>query len=272
MLQLSPFPATFHPSSHIPASVAASLWLPAELGFKYYDPANIGVSTEVMSSPTFWLSILVCYIITFGMRFVERTYVWAFKPHDTFILSEKVRPAVVRATEATAGLDGLLHAAAAAFLRLQGGQKAGWKGLVSSRVLTKVADAMACSACFLLSFVVQERKDGLMHNLSAPTRKRLAELGTVRQRASGRASAGADLERGSEDGLSGELPPLRAQYGGSMTSQQQQHSPSAMDGLEQHNSGGSQLGELEMSGGSFGRQLWAAAARRRAGHPRRLHA
>ena len=112
---------------------------------------------------------------------------------------------------------------------------------------------MPCSAC-LLVVVAQERKDGLMHNLSAPTRKRLAELGTVRQRGSGRSGAGADLERGSDDGLSGELPPLRAQYGGSMTSQQQQHSPSAMDGLEQHNSGGSQLGELEMSGGSFGRQ------------------
>ena len=49
------------------------------------------MSTEVLSSPTFWLAILVCYIITFGMRFMERTYGWAFKPHDSFILSEKVR-------------------------------------------------------------------------------------------------------------------------------------------------------------------------------------
>lgn len=33
----------------------------------------------------------VCYIITFGMRFAERTADWAFRPQDSFILSEKVR-------------------------------------------------------------------------------------------------------------------------------------------------------------------------------------
>lgn len=56
----------------------------------YYDPSNIGVSDEVLASPTSWLVILVCYIITFGMRFAERTADWAFRPQDSFILSEKV--------------------------------------------------------------------------------------------------------------------------------------------------------------------------------------
>jgi magnesium-transporting ATPase (P-type) len=64
--------------------------LPAELWVGYYDPSNIGVSNEVLGSPTFWFVILVCYIITFGSRFLERTAAWAFKPQDTFILSEKV--------------------------------------------------------------------------------------------------------------------------------------------------------------------------------------
>lgn len=54
-----------------------------------------------------------------------------------------------------------------------------------------------------------------MRDLSAPTRKRLAALGAVRQRSSSR-SGPADLERGGDDGLSsGDVPPLRAQYGGS---------------------------------------------------------
>lgn len=51
-----------------------------------------------------------------------------------------------------------------------------------------------------------------MADLSAPTRKRLAALGAVRNRSSSR--SGADLERG-EELSSGEVPPLRAQYGGS---------------------------------------------------------
>lgn len=62
----------------------------AEKAAQFYDPSNIGVSDEVLSSATFWFVTLVCYIITFGMRFAERTADWAFKPQDSFILSEKV--------------------------------------------------------------------------------------------------------------------------------------------------------------------------------------
>lgn len=60
----------------------------------FYDPSNIGVSDEVLASATFWFVILVCYVITFGSRFLERTANWAFKPQDSYILSEKVRQAV----------------------------------------------------------------------------------------------------------------------------------------------------------------------------------
>jgi magnesium-transporting ATPase (P-type) len=70
--------------SATPCPLCAELWV------GYYDPSNIGVSTQVLASPTFWLVILVCYVITFGVRFVERTADWSFKPQDTFILAEKV--------------------------------------------------------------------------------------------------------------------------------------------------------------------------------------
>jgi hypothetical protein len=58
-------------------------------------------------------------------------------------------------------------------------------------------------------WLVQERKDGLMRDLSAPTRKRLSELGVVRMRS----KAGLDLERGGDEHSSGETPHLRGQHG-----------------------------------------------------------
>lgn len=155
-----------------------------ELAVGFFDPANVGVSDEVLSSATFWLVILVCNIITFGMRFAERTADWAFKPQDSFILSEK------------------------------------------------------------------ERKDGLMRDLSAPTRQRLADLGTVRHRGSHRSTG--DMERGasmppgdlqSADTSSGEVPPLRAQYGGG--SMQHWQSGGDAEGLDMRGSGsGNRMGTV----------------------------
>ena len=55
-----------------------------------------------------------------------------------------------------------------------------------------------------------------MSDLSAPTRHRLAELGTVRLRSS---KAAADLERGTDGFSSSEVPPLRAQYGSGASQQ-----------------------------------------------------
>lgn len=62
-------------------------WL--ELAVGYYDPANFGVSGEVLRSATYWFVVLVCYILTFGSRYAEKTYAWVFYPHDTMILREK---------------------------------------------------------------------------------------------------------------------------------------------------------------------------------------
>lgn len=80
-----------------------------------------------------------------------------------------------------------------------------------------------------------------MKDMSGPTRKRLTELGTVRQRSNSK-SAAADPERGGELGedelSSGEVPPLRAQYG----STSMQHWPNGeADSLEGRGSGGSNL-------------------------------
>lgn len=60
-----------------------------EIALNYLDPANIGVSGQVMANPTFWFVIILCYIITFGTRFAERTGQWVFRPHDAMILAEK---------------------------------------------------------------------------------------------------------------------------------------------------------------------------------------
>lgn len=60
-----------------------------ELGLNYYDPANVGVAEEVMSSPVFWFVIIICYSLTFGSRLTEKTIQWVFYPHDDMILAEK---------------------------------------------------------------------------------------------------------------------------------------------------------------------------------------
>lgn len=80
-----------------------------------------------------------------------------------------------------------------------------------------------------------------MRDLSAPTRKRLAELGTVRARHSSKTAAHGDPERGGELELenSGE-PPLRAQYGSSTSAAVRDWQSGAADGLEARGSSGEQ--------------------------------
>ncbi|KAL6774620.1 hypothetical protein ACKKBG_A25695 [Auxenochlorella protothecoides x Auxenochlorella symbiontica] len=59
-----------------------------QLGLNIYDPANVGVSENVLASPTFWFVIIICNLTTFGLRFAERTADWSFKPQDTMIMAE----------------------------------------------------------------------------------------------------------------------------------------------------------------------------------------
>ena len=60
-----------------------------ELGLKFYDPANIGVAEHVLATPVFWFVIILCYVMTFGSRLVEKTIQWVIFPHDSMILAEK---------------------------------------------------------------------------------------------------------------------------------------------------------------------------------------
>lgn len=75
------------------------------IGLKYYDPANIGVSDAVLQNPSFWFIILVCYIVTFGSRFAERTWLWLFKPHDSMILAELEADAELHGTGLSHGIS-----------------------------------------------------------------------------------------------------------------------------------------------------------------------
>lgn len=79
-----------------------------------------------------------------------------------------------------------------------------------------------------------------MRDLSAPTRKRLAALGAVRARSSSRSAAAADLDLGADDLSSGEVPPLRAQYGSG--------SPQASGEAADEGDGTFDAGTLEMTG------------------------
>ena len=42
-----------------------------------------------MATPLFWFIIMVCYVLTFGSRLIEKTIQWTFFPHDDMILAEK---------------------------------------------------------------------------------------------------------------------------------------------------------------------------------------
>jgi hypothetical protein len=101
----------------------------AELAFGYYDPANFGVSSAVLSSPSFWFILLVCYVATAGSRFAERTGQWVFRPHDTMILAEK-EAAAARAGRGglLTGLTGASRARLAALGTLPGGRAAAANG------------------------------------------------------------------------------------------------------------------------------------------------
>ena len=51
-----------------------------DLGIGTYDVSQFGVANAIFSGATFWFVIIICNIITFGHRYVERGYVWLFRP------------------------------------------------------------------------------------------------------------------------------------------------------------------------------------------------
>ncbi|KAK9828339.1 hypothetical protein WJX74_009865 [Apatococcus lobatus] len=57
-------------------------------GFGTRDPAQDGVGNHIFSSATFWLVLVFVYSLTFGIRFLERSIIWLYRPNDSMILSE----------------------------------------------------------------------------------------------------------------------------------------------------------------------------------------
>jgi hypothetical protein len=41
---------------------------------------------KIFSEPHFWLELLLVYVLTFSLRFLERAARWLFYPNDNMIL------------------------------------------------------------------------------------------------------------------------------------------------------------------------------------------
>lgn len=55
-----------------------------DLGIGTYDVAQFGVAYAIFSGATFWFTIIICNIVTFGHRYVERGCVWLFRPQASY--------------------------------------------------------------------------------------------------------------------------------------------------------------------------------------------
>jgi len=51
-----------------------------DLGIGTYSVSQYGVAYAIFSGPTFWFVIIICNLVSFGHRYVERGYVWLFRP------------------------------------------------------------------------------------------------------------------------------------------------------------------------------------------------
>ena len=51
-----------------------------DLGIGTYDVSQYGVAYAIFGGATFWFVIIICNLVSFGHRYVERGYVWLFRP------------------------------------------------------------------------------------------------------------------------------------------------------------------------------------------------
>lgn len=68
------------------------LYALAELGLQRYDSQQFGIAQYLYATGAFWFTLLVCAIISFGHRLVERGYVWLFRPQVRSLLSCVISP------------------------------------------------------------------------------------------------------------------------------------------------------------------------------------
>lgn len=138
-----------------------------EYAIGFYDPANLGVSTEVLSNPTFWFVIILSYLITFGSRFAERTGQWVFRPHDAMILAEKERAVEAAGSNLMAEASGKTRARLIALGSLNSSPPSDENSSATSR--GRVANG---------SDIVKPKPAG---RVDEPTRERIPEDDSVRE-------------------------------------------------------------------------------------------
>lgn len=46
------------------------------------------MAVRIFSTPMFWMELIIVYIITFSVRYLERSVRWLFFPNDDMILAE----------------------------------------------------------------------------------------------------------------------------------------------------------------------------------------
>lgn len=50
---------------------------------------QIGTGRALLGAPIFWVEVLLVYLITFSLRFAERSARWLFFPNDDMVLAER---------------------------------------------------------------------------------------------------------------------------------------------------------------------------------------
>ncbi len=51
--------------------------------------AQIGTGRALLGAPIFWVEVLLVYLVTFSLRFAERSARWLFFPNDDMVLAER---------------------------------------------------------------------------------------------------------------------------------------------------------------------------------------
>ena len=79
--------ARHHPAYFVRCLPLKALLCAAQMAFASveqalhsYDVAQFGVAQNLFGTGAFWFTIIVCMLISFGHRYIERSYVWLFRP------------------------------------------------------------------------------------------------------------------------------------------------------------------------------------------------
>ena len=65
-----------------------AVWMRCIVILVYGPSTQIGVAVRIFSTPGFWMELILVYIVTFSVRYLERAVRWLFFPNDDMILAE----------------------------------------------------------------------------------------------------------------------------------------------------------------------------------------